>query len=689
MTGTEKTEQLLNEIELLKSKISELEKKSDLQVYNKDRLKHLAGFPESNPNPVIEIDSSKSITYFNIAASTTLKNLNINEDMSQFFPDDIDDIVEQLSLGKKISFNRNINFGNNFFEERISLFPDLKVIRFYIIDITERQNARQELIKTKQLLEKVTETTPVIISVFDINLGENIYQNRSLLSTLGYSKDEIKSLSEYKVKDSLFLIHPDDVVELEKFYENVPLMENDKNYEIQFRMQNKNGEWQWIRRVYSIFLRDSSGYPAQIVSIFENINDRKTAEENILRNEKLLREAQNKAVLAAERFRVALSNSPITVFEQDLSLKYTWIMNPALGLSAEFMLGKSDYDLLPKKDADMLTSLKRKVIRENKGIREVVWLNMGGEQKCYDFTAEPLDINSKETAGIICAAIDITERLNIETAIKDNEEKFRTIFENANDIIVYVDKTGTIIEINNKVEKILGYQREELIGKNFLTMKLFSWDLLKSIAKGFKDAILNDGNIDDHEGMGHSTLRISAKRKDNSIAVLETNTTQIRKNNKFTGFLSVIRDVTAQEESLTALKESEETNKSIINKITESVIMHNINGDIITLNDTAASRIGVNKEQLIGRNVYDFFEDNISSFRKQNVNEVITSKKPSQFTDYHKGRYFDTTVYPLFDRKQNVNKVIIFSKDVTDRKKNTEIWLNFRRMQFWYIKKIK
>lgn len=661
-------QQLFDEIDLLKNKISELELLANPKFNNKDRLNHLASFPESNPNPVIEIDSQKTVTYFNNAAINTLKEQNVNEDIKLYFPDDIDDIIKQFSAGKKISFNRNVKIGNCFFEEKIALFPDLKVIRFYITDISERQKAQHELLKTKQLLEKVTETTPAIISVFDINLGENIYQNRSLLHTLGYNKDEVESLSEYKTKDSLFLIHPEDLIELEKFYENIPRMKDEKNYELQFRIKDKNGEWQWIRRLYSIFSRDSSGYPVQIVSIFENINERKKAEEKILQNEKLLREAQIKASKAAERFRVALSNSPIIVFEQDLSLRYTWIMNPALGLSPDSMIGKTDYDLVSKKDADLLTSIKRNVIDENKGTREVVWLNMGGEQKCYDFTVEPLIIDSDKSTGVICAAIDITDRLNIETAVKENEEKFRTIFENANDIIVYVDKSAKVLEINDKVEKILGYKREELIGKNFLTMKLFSFDVLKSIAKGFKDALIYNDSSYDSSGKGYNNLKIQVKRKDNSTAVIETNTTLIKKNNKFAGFLSIIRDVTAREESLMALKVSEETNNAIINKITESVIMHDTDGSIITLNDTAASRIGVNKEQLIGKNVYDFFEDKVSSYRKQNVNEVISTKKPSHFTDYRSGKYYDTKVYPLFDRHQKVNRVIIFSKDITEAK---------------------
>ena len=46
------------------------------------------------------------------------------------------------------------------------------------------------------------------------------------------------------------------------------------------------------------------------------------------------------------RFRVALGNSPVAVFEQDLDLRYTWIYNPKLGYSAEEVLGRTDAELM-------------------------------------------------------------------------------------------------------------------------------------------------------------------------------------------------------------------------------------------------------------------------------------------------------------------------------------------------------
>ena len=55
----------------------------------------------------------------------------------------------------------------------------------------------------------------------------------------------------------------------------------------------------------------------------------------------------------------------------------------------------------------------------------------------------------------------------------EKEEKFRSIFENAQDVIIIVDKLGKIVEVNGKVEAFIGTKRENIIGKNFVDLGIF------------------------------------------------------------------------------------------------------------------------------------------------------------------------------------------------------------------------
>ena len=119
-----------------------------------------------------------------------------------------------------------------------------------------------------------------------------------------------------------------------------------------------------------------------------------------------------------ERFRVALKNSGIAVFNQDAALRYVWAYNAPLGIPADELLGKTDDLLLSAEDAAELTSLKRQVLESGHGARREMWLASRGGECCYDLTVEPLRNASGELTGITCAAVDITVRKRLEEALR-------------------------------------------------------------------------------------------------------------------------------------------------------------------------------------------------------------------------------------------------------------------------------
>jgi len=137
-----------------------------------------------------------------------------------------------------------------------------------------------------------------------------------------------------------------------------------------------------------------------------------------------------------ERLRVALSAASISVFNQDMNLRYTWIHNPNLGLAAEQIIGKTDADLLPEQEAAALTAIKQQVLESGKGARQNVRTTIAGKTAgktagetagktagetageaagetagktvVYDLTVEPLHDATGAIVGITCAALDVT-----------------------------------------------------------------------------------------------------------------------------------------------------------------------------------------------------------------------------------------------------------------------------------------
>ena len=102
------------------------------------------------------------------------------------------------------------------------------------------------------------------------------------------------------------------------------------------------------------------------------------------------RKARSGLAESERRFRVALGNSPVAVSEQDLDLRYTWIFNPKLGLSAEEVLGRTDAELMDPACARRLEQIKREVIATGQPIRAEVRAAAPGEPiQTFDLYVEP------------------------------------------------------------------------------------------------------------------------------------------------------------------------------------------------------------------------------------------------------------------------------------------------------------
>lgn len=125
-----------------------------------ERTRHLASFPELNPNPILELDSKGTVAFANPAAQKVLEELGMNrDDYSVFLPADIEGIISDLVKNEEAVYNRELTIKDRVFAATIYLTPRFKVARIYVVDITGRKRA------------------------------ENVMQARLRLATVAYSGD--------------------------------------------------------------------------------------------------------------------------------------------------------------------------------------------------------------------------------------------------------------------------------------------------------------------------------------------------------------------------------------------------------------------------------------------------------------------------------------------------------------------
>jgi PAS domain S-box-containing protein len=140
--------------------------------------------------------------------------------------------------------------------------------------------------------------------------------------------------------------------------------------------------------------------------------------------------AEEEVRLTIERFQLPLKGSPVTIFCQDLDLRYTYVYNPTFGTGASEILGKLQDDVF--ESANEAKAIKLEVIHSGENRRREVAIRSGGVDRFYDLLAEPLRDGEGKIVGVRCASIDITERKRAEAALRESDERLRFCLKGAN-----------------------------------------------------------------------------------------------------------------------------------------------------------------------------------------------------------------------------------------------------------------
>jgi PAS domain S-box-containing protein len=138
-------------------------------------------------------------------------------------------------------------------------------------------------------------------------------------------------------------------------------------------------------------------------------------------------QTERKLRQSEERFRLALLNKPLVVFQQDRSLRYTWVHTSHPRFNPEEIVGKTDVELQPLEYAVPLSTFKNRVVETGVAERQEIKMSINGVSCWWDMTLEPWHDSAGVILGINGAAMDITERKHSEEALQVSRKKLETI----------------------------------------------------------------------------------------------------------------------------------------------------------------------------------------------------------------------------------------------------------------------
>ena len=141
-------------------------------------------------------------------------------------------------------------------------------------DISLRKKIESELQNKNHFLERILDTEPGTVYIFDLLTQQNIYINQYWLGTYGYSIEEIQGIGV----DLNTIFHPDDMSEISTHHQAWLNASDEESRIIEYRIRDKQGNWHWLSSHEKAFSRGTDGRVSQILGIACDITERKQAE---------------------------------------------------------------------------------------------------------------------------------------------------------------------------------------------------------------------------------------------------------------------------------------------------------------------------------------------------------------------------------------------------------------------------
>src|SRR5579862_400717 len=269
------------------------------------------------------------------------------------------------------------------------------------IDLTELKRAEKALRESELLFRTVYERSPMGIALVDSQSGSFLQVNPKFCEISGRTEDELRRLTIQNITD------PRDMDESVDALQRLAGGER-TDREFQKRYVRPDGSVRWVS-ILPVPMGTTGETRRWHMALVHDITERRQAEE-------ALRESE-------ERFRVALKHSPITVFNQDRDLRYTWSYNSLLAGNGGEVTGKTTYDLLDAEEGHRSADVRRRVLETGVGARHQVQADVGGVKRYFDVTIEPLFDATNSVIGLTGATMDVSELREATEALREAKKK--------------------------------------------------------------------------------------------------------------------------------------------------------------------------------------------------------------------------------------------------------------------------
>lgn len=357
--------------------------------------------------------------------------------------------------------------------------------------------------------------------------GEVVFNDR-WAEMLGYQLEELDPHVDTWTK----LLHPDDtpgtMATLTAHLEGeTPI------YQTEFRMRSKQGGWKWILDTGKVAQWDKNGQAVRVTGTHQDITERKQAEEALK--------------ISEEKYRNFFENSVVGIYRSSPEGRYLKVNKTfaeMLGFDSPEELLSSTTDIANQfyVDPDERTQYKKLLADHGYAYNFVHrFRHRNGSQLWITTSSRRVRNATDDSIYYEGVAIDITEQVEAEKALRESEESLLITLNSIGDAVIAVDTSHRVIRMNPVAEHLTGWSQTQAMGKQLTEVFHIINLRTRQAAENPVEKVLNSGEI---VALANHTILIAKDGRESQIA---DSAAPIRnKEGHITGVVLVFRDVTEE-----------------------------------------------------------------------------------------------------------------------------------------------
>jgi PAS domain S-box-containing protein len=557
-------------------------------------------------------------------------------------PCDFCPIQESMRTGKK----KRVEFvvvDGRVYELRTSPFKDVdgevKVIEL-VRDITEHKQMLEKLKQSEKEHQMVLDSVPV--SIFHIDRNSRFVQvNEVLANRYGMKPEDFKG----KTTKELFPEQAESFADSDR-----EVLESGEPQIGTLRKIKTSQGVRWVR-LDKVPIKDAEGNVTSIIGFELDVTEREQIEEKLRERER--------------EHQTILDSVPASIFHIDRNSTFVQVnktLATRYGKKPEDFKGKSTNELFPEQ-AESFVKSDREVLESGEpqiGVRKKIITPLGVRWMRIDKV--PVKDADGNVTDLIGFELDVTNRKQTEEALRESEERFRSIVENSHDGILIINDAYQITYVNDELCRILGYSREESIGQDF-----------RNFLDEESKQIITDRYIRRQKGENiPARYEFNIARKDGAKRRVEICSAAIKDSAGNVQTVAQILDITERKRAVEKLRQSEKEHQMILDSVPVSIFHIDRNSTFLQVNETLAKRYGMKPRDFKGKTTNELFPEQAESFAESD-REVLESGEPQIGVIKKIGtpqgvRWVRLDKVPIKDAEGNVTGVVGFELDITDRK---------------------